>query len=123
MFLLLNFKPLSMSLQSSAPLTPSEIFDIAFFFHNDDAKNEGTYPDPLPPTMATFFPAGTVKDKPLSILCPGTYSKWTSSNVILDSWGVIRSSGAVGSFCNIASFIHNFTSNTQKAHGYFCMCT
>lgn len=30
-----------------------------------------TYPDPLPPTMATLFPAGTLKVRPFKIFCPG----------------------------------------------------
>ena len=79
-----------------------------------------TYPDPLPPTMATFFPAGTVNDKPLSIFCPGTYSKWTSSKVILDFWGLTRSSGAVGSVCNKSLRFINIKVSCMKTFHQCC---
>lgn len=54
-----------------------------------------TYPDPLPPTMATFFPAGTSKETPLSTFCPSKYSKYTSSNLMVASWGATSSGGAI----------------------------
>ena len=55
-----------------------------------------TYPDPLPPTMATFFPAGTVNDSLLRICRPSTYLNITSSNVMVAVSGLISSSGAPG---------------------------
>ena len=55
-----------------------------------------SYPDPLPPTNATFFPAGALNDNPLKIGLSSTYWKCTSSNVIVNlSGGRIRF-GALG---------------------------
>ena len=53
-----------------------------------------THPDPLPPTMAIFFPAGTQNVIPCRIVCPGTYSKYTSSKVMVDVGGSTCSTGA-----------------------------
>lgn len=55
---------------------------------------QSTYPDPLPPTIATFFPEGTENDNPFRIFCPGKYSKCTLLNVMADSVGVANNSGA-----------------------------
>lgn len=41
-----------------------------------------TYPEPLPPTIATFFPVGTVKLNSSKIGFPSTYPKVTFSNTI-----------------------------------------
>lgn len=53
-----------------------------------------THPDPLPPTMATFFPAGTSKDTPARTFCPFRYSKYTLSKAMDAVWGVIFRGGA-----------------------------
>ena len=53
-----------------------------------------THPDPLPPTMATFFPAGTSKDTPARTFCPSRYSKCTLSKAMAAVCGVICRGGA-----------------------------
>lgn len=53
-----------------------------------------THPDPLPPTMATFFPAGTSKDTPARTFCPSRYSKCTLSKTMAAVCGVICRGGA-----------------------------
>lgn len=55
---------------------------------------ELTYPDPLPPTMATFFPAGTSKDTPFKTFWPSKYSKYTSSKRMVASCGAMANGGA-----------------------------
>ena len=57
-------------------------------------RKQLTHPEPLPPTMAIFFPAGTLNVIPCRIFCPGTYSKYTSSKVMVDVGGSICSTGA-----------------------------
>ena len=57
-------------------------------------RKQTTHPDPLPPTMAIFFPAGTQNVIPRRIVCPGTYSKYTSSKVMVDVGGSTCSTGA-----------------------------
>ena len=57
-------------------------------------RKQMTHPDPLPPTMAIFFPAGTQNVIPCRIFCPGTYSKYTSSKVMVDVGGSTCSTGA-----------------------------
>ena len=58
-----------------------------------------SYPDPLPPTTAIFFPDGTVKDKFSNISRPGTYSKYTFLNVMADSSKETSRFGALDWFC------------------------
>ena len=70
--------------------------DCIKFVHASLYRSYLTYPDPLPPTIATFFPDGTVKVNPLRILWPGTYSKYTSLKVMIDSCGETLSTGAFG---------------------------
>lgn len=53
-----------------------------------------TYPDPLPPTIATFFPAGTSKDTPFKTFWPSRYSKYTSSKRMVASCGAMVNGGA-----------------------------
>jgi len=60
-----------------------------------------THPEPLPPTMATFWPAGTVKLRLFKIFWPETYSKFTSSNVTEALVESIARGLAFGFICNI----------------------
>ena len=55
-----------------------------------------TNPDPLPPTMAIFFPAGTLNDKPFNIGRSGTYPNLTSSKVTVFCSGDRIKLGALG---------------------------
>ena len=57
-----------------------------------------TYPDPLPPTIATFLPVGTVKLRPLNRCWSSEYPKYTSSKVIVASCGVTCNAGAFSLF-------------------------
>lgn len=54
------------------------------------------YPEPLPPTIATFFPEGTVNEIPSRILFPSRYSNTTFSKVISAEFGGKRNTSASG---------------------------
>lgn len=63
------------------------------------------YPDPDPPTIAIFLPAGIVNDNPFNIGFPGTYSNFTLSNSIVDDAFVMCIGFANSLFCKILLYI------------------
>lgn len=59
-----------------------------------------TDPDPLPPTMAIFLPAGTVKETSVNISLSSWYPNRTFSKVTVDLFGGKISAGAPGTSYN-----------------------
>lgn len=63
------------------------------------SKNVVSHPDPEPPTIAIFLPAGTVKLMLSKIRFSGVYEKQTLLKVIVASSGVTLNGMAFGAFC------------------------